>query len=183
MNKKLIAATILAMTTWVGTSSADLITDLGSMPADEALAKAMAVEGTSIETLITEAAAQFADSPQLLKSLIAEAVASYPEQARQIVFAAVKAAPEQKTSITQAAISKLGGNAAAISSVNQAANAAIEAIAQNTDSPAPTPDQQEILQEAQQEEIDPPVTVTLPPPPVQQAGGSNDKPVSVSPTS
>ncbi|WP_299734735.1 hypothetical protein [uncultured Endozoicomonas sp.] len=177
MNKQFIAATVLTLSAMTGMAQADLATDLTRMPAAEALAKATQSQSMSIEALISDAALQLEQSPQLLNALISAAVAAYPEQAVQIVTAAVSAAPAQKASITKAATAQLADNPAAqqavVSAANTAANKAEQQKLANNQK-----DKQKNL-EAEQTQAP---AANIPPPPQVNTGGSNDKPTSVSPT-
>ena len=168
--KKIIAATALALAAFTGTTQADLVSDLNTMSAADALAKAIQTENISIEALIADAAAQLAESPELLSALVSEAVKAFPEQAATIVQVAVSQAPAQQAIITSAAVEQLGDNPEALASVQQIAPVpATEFEAEQTELAEPTP------------AAETPAPVTTPPAPPAARPTTPDKPVPVSP--
>ena len=173
---KFVATAAFAFATaMAGVAQADLATDLTTMSAADALAKAVE-SGDSVEALITDAAAQLKDNPALLSALISEAVKAFPEQAAQIVQAAVSQAPQQKAAITTAAVAELDGNEAAQTAVQQAADEAAAPVV------ADTQNTQVTETEAEQTEVQAPQQVApTPPPPPPAIPSTPDRPPVVSP--
>ncbi len=176
MKKQFVAATVLALSAMTGIAQADLASDLTRMPASEALAIAVQDQSVSIEVLISEAAAQLGQSPQLLNALVSAAVAAYPEQAAQIVYQAVKAAPAQAQSITNAAVAQLANNPDAQQAVSSSANVAVQDSGFDRNTPTEV-----VAENTEVTEVNTATPAVLPPPPAVRNSGSSDKPTSVSP--
>ena len=168
--KHLLASSALALIAIVGTAQADLAQDMATMSADQALTKAMQAENASIESVISDAAEQLKDQPELLSALIEAAVKAYPQQAGQIVSAAISQAPGQKEAIVNSAKTAAGDDTALISTIDQAAEKAEQLLTQNGD----VDTTEEV--EAEQQEVDP----QIPPPPPPANSGSNDREPSIS---
>ncbi|WP_422446320.1 hypothetical protein [Endozoicomonas sp. ALB091] len=168
--KHLLASSALSLIAIVGMAQADLVQDLATMPADQALTIAMQAENSSIESVISSAAQQLNNQPELLSALIEAAVKVYPLQTGQIVSAAISQAPDQKETIVNAAKAGAGNNAELMSMIDQAAGQ-FEQLVTALDDVETT---EEI--EAEQQEIAP----LLPPPPPPANSGSNDRESSIS---
>ena len=168
----ILASTALVMATLAGTARADLVQDLATMPAEQALTKAMQGGTQSIEAVVSETVVNLQSQPELLYSLIFGAVKASPEQAPQIVSVAIAQAPGQMDVIVSAASAAAEGDAAMLAAINQAATDA-ELLAQTE-----TTEEAEIV-EAEQTEVPAPAA-PIPPPPAANSG-PDDRPPAISP--
>lgn len=179
-SKPLVAATALAVSAMTGAAQADLATELAAgQPTAESLAQTAETLGVSVETLISDLAAQFKDQPALLQAIVSEAIKAFPEQASQIVYIAVTEAPAQKAAITTAAVAQLGNTAEAQAVVSQAADAAEQTIARNDTGTQPQSNEPEAEAEQTEAPTNASPARTLPPPPPPQ-NNTRDKPPAVS---
>ena len=173
--RNFFAASTLAFAVFTSAAQADLVSDLNTMSAADALAKAVKMEDVSIETLIADAAAQLSENPSLLSALVSEAVKAFPEQAVSIVQVAISQAPNQTATITSAAVAELTGNPEAQAQVQQAAEQPVAQTQQPTTTETKT----------EQQEVTPlpptPATPSTPPPPPVARPSTPDKPIAVSP--
>ena len=167
----ILASTALVMATLAGTARADLAQDLATMPAEQALTKAMQGGTQSIEAVVSATAINLQSQPELLYSLIFGAVKASPEQAPQIVSVAIAQVPGQKDVIVSAASAAAEGDAAMLAAINQAATDA-ELLAQTE-----TTEEAEIV-EAEQTEVPAPAA-PIPPPPAANSG-PDDRPPAIS---
>ena len=168
----LLASTALALAAFAGSVQADLIQDLNTMPAEQALSKAMQDGSQSIEAVISAAATTLQGQPELLSALIAAAVKTFPEQAAQLVSIAVFQAPNLSATIVNAALAVAEGDATMQASINRAATDAKQLVqTQTTETEAENVEVEQTEAPASQ----------IPPPPPSTNSGSNDRPAEVSP--
>ena len=172
MNRKFIAAAILAMSAGV---HADLASDLSRMPAAEALSAAVQAQNLPIGQVVASAVAELGDNSELVSLLIRTAIQQYPDQAMQIIYDAIIAAPNMLSFIESAALAQFEGDAAALQAVAQSiqlAQAEIDALGEDVATEV----------EAESTEVPDAAPAAVPPPPPPSFSGSDDRPASVSPS-
>ena len=172
MNRKFIAAAILAMSAGV---HADLASDLSRMPAAEALSAAVQAQNLPIGEVVAAAVAELGDNSELVSLLIRTAIQEYPDQAMQIIYDAIIAAPNMSSFIESAALAQFEGDAAALQAVAQSiqlAQAEIDALGEDVATEV----------EAESTEVPDAAPAAVPPPPPPSFSGSDDRPASVSPS-
>ena len=173
MNRKFIAAAILAMSAGV---HADLASDLSRMPATEALSAAVQAQNLPVGQVVAAAVAELGDNSELISLLISTAIQEYPDQAMQIVYDAIIAAPNMSSFIESTALAQFEGDAAAQQAVAQStqlAQAEIDALGEDVATEV----------EAESTEVpDAAPAAAVPPPPPPSFSGSDDRPASVSPS-
>lgn len=172
MNRKFIAAAILAMSAGV---HADLASDLSRMPAAEALSAAVQAQNLPIGQVVASAVAELGDNSELVSLLIRTAIQEYPDQAMQIIYDAIIAAPNMLSFIESAALAQFEGDAAALQAVAQSiqlAQAEIDALGEDVATEV----------EAESTEVPDAAPAAVPPPPPPSFSGSDDRPASVSPS-
>lgn len=172
MNRKFIAAAILAMSAGV---HADLASDLSRMPATEALSAAVQAQNLPVGQVVAAAVAELGDNSELVSLLIRTAIQEYPDQAMQIIYDAIIAAPNMSSFIESAALAQFEGDAAAQQAVAQSiqlAQAEIDALGEDVATEV----------EAESTEVPDAAPAAVPPPPPPSFSGSDDRPASVSPS-
>ena len=172
MNRKFIAAAILAMSAGV---HADLASDLSRMPAAEALSAAVQAQNLPVGQVVAAAVAELGDNSELVSLLIRTAIQEYPDQAMQIIYDAIIAAPNMLSFIESAALAQFEGDAAALQAVAQSiqlAQAEIDALGEDVATEV----------EAESTEVPDAAPAAVPPPPPPSFSGSDDRPASVSPS-